>query len=246
MKKVLPYICFLVLVSACAKEHLTTYKGNNNIYMSVQGFWIFIFDTSNINFARYTPQDSTLRLNFNIVGQMAPVNRKFKLVVSDSSTAVANRDYVLPPEDSFYIESDSIHRGLPLKIMRSAALYEKSVKLILKLQANENFSVDVPTFSVQEGKGTTTLRITISDILPAPDLWENNRDVLALYTRKKLSLMVKVLSLELDKFYESPYSAMQLRNFARKFQTYLNQQKASGNTIYEEDGSAMVMGPDVQ
>ncbi|QJB31897.1 DUF4843 domain-containing protein [Chitinophaga oryzae] len=248
MKTSCLYIFLLALGSSCTKEKLLRYEGGNNIYMYIQGLGPFVSDTSQIDFSRKVSQDSTLALAFNVVGQVAAVNRTFKLVVSDSSTAVADRDFILPPADSCYIPANETHTYLPLKILRSAALYEQSFRLILKLQPNENFATSVPVYTPpqQEPRSGIVLRITIADILQQPDIWSNNIHVLGIYTRKKITLMVKQLSLDLNRFYSSPYSAAQLKNFSLEFQSYLDQQKAADNIIREEDGTVMVMGPDVQ
>lgn len=248
MKTTCLYICLLLAGSACTKQKLLSYEGGNSLYMYIHVFGPFVSDTSDIDFSGKVFQDSTLTLGFNVVGQVAAVDRTFKLVASDSSTAVANRDYILPAADKCYIPAGSTHTSLSLKILRSADSYEKSVKLILKLQPNENFATNVPVYTPPqlEPRSGIVLRITITDILPQPDIWSGNTNVLGIYTKKKITLMVKVLSLDLNRFYSSPYSSFQLKDFSRSFQLYLNQQHTAGNTIREENGTVMVMGPDVQ
>lgn len=248
MKKIFAYILLLLCGTACTKDALLQYKGGNSIYSYIQGYWIYVYDITTVNFSRDTAQPKLLPLGFTIVGQLSPEKRAFKLVVSDSSTAIANQHYTLPPADSFYIPADTIGTSIPILIHRTPDLYEKSVVLILKLQPNENFTTNMPEYTPEylDRRSGLTLRITISDILEQPDSWEGNKTTLGIYTRKKLTLMVKTLSLDLDRFYDDPYSSTQLKNLARDFQAYLNQQKKQGNIVKEEDGTEMIMGPDVQ
>lgn len=93
----------------------------------------------------------------------------------------------------------------------------------------------------------TNLEIIIADILPKPDLWDNNSSALGAYSRKKLELLIANRSLVLTRFYSGTlYSTTQLTNYARQFQIYLTSQKNEGKMITEEDGTEMKMGPAVQ
>ncbi|MBC9930004.1 DUF4843 domain-containing protein [Chitinophaga qingshengii] len=165
MKKISVLICLLWCFVACKKEGLMGYEGGNSIYMYIPGYWAFQSDTSIIDFTKSrVQQDTSLPLRFAIVGQMASVDRPFKLLISDSSTAVVNRDYVLPPADSFYIPADSIQTTRHLRIKRSPDLKGKTVTLILKLGSNEHFAANLPVNTSPVGndpRSVTRLRVTI-------------------------------------------------------------------------------------
>lgn len=250
MKRVCIGICMLLCIAACKKERLMGYEGGSSIYMDIDvlgGY--FQSDTSVIDFSAYKGrQDTTLVLHFFTVGQIVHSKRPFKLAVSDSSTAVAGRDYIWPPADSFYIPADSNQTTIQLVMKRSPDLYDQSRTLILKLQPNDYFGANVTEITPTNDypRSVVRLRITISNTLVKPDIWNANQHVLGTYSRKKLTLMVQVLSLTLDRFFNNPYSSVQLETFAREFQAYLNQQRVAGNVVMDENDTPMVMGPDVQ
>lgn len=246
MKKICIYILLLIAAGACTKQQLMQYGGGRNVYMYAR-YASVNADSVNINFAMDTLRSDKLTLYVFATGQPAHTNCVFSLTALDTSTAVAGKHYVLPPADSLYIRADTVAAVIPVAILRPADLYEKSVQLTLRLNPNNNFNTDMLYFSPASTRfSVLRLKVTISDILAQPAIWDSNKAVLGGYSRKKLSLMAQTLSLQLKKFYSPTYSASQLQNFARRFQAYLNQQKAMGNTIREEDGSDMTMGPNAQ
>lgn len=251
MKKIFSYILLVILgCTGCSKSSLMQYNTSTDIYFSNR-YDDYFEDTARHSFSRSPlSKDTTLDVYVNIIGEVAPVNRAFSLVIDSSqTTAVAGKHYYLPVADSLMIPAGKVSRKFPLVIMRSPDLYENSVTLVLKLVPNKNFQTNIKVFDYAAPYVVSALtkRIVIDDILPQPGLWEKNKDALGTYSRKKLELMVKQLSLSLKRFYDSPtYSTTQLTNLAKQMQAYLNQQQQAGSHVLEADNSAMKMGPDAQ
>ncbi|MCW3463029.1 DUF4843 domain-containing protein [Chitinophaga nivalis] len=252
MKVFLLYVTILAgLMTGCSKSELMRYQGENNVYFSYPGSGSNNYDTIQINFAfRKTAADDTARFYVKLMGRTAPENRSFSMLTDEAqTTAVAGKHYRLPGSDSLIIPAGSNQKQVLVKILRPADLYEKSCTLFLKLVPNNNFETNMPVYNPAAANviSAINLRIIISDQLPEPDNWAANTTALGTFSRKKLTLFAANRSLVLTRFYTgSIYTATQLKNFAKQFQTYLNDQQKAGNTIREEDGTEMKMGPSVQ
>ncbi len=82
-----------------------------------------------------------------------------------------------------------------------------------------------------------------NDIIKKPARWLDT--YLGTFTRKKLLLMAQVLGFE-PAYLDASVSIVEMTAYGKFMQRYLNEQKAAGNTVYEDDGSEMTMGPSVQ
>ncbi|MEI3797687.1 MULTISPECIES: DUF4843 domain-containing protein [unclassified Chitinophaga] len=243
------FLLLTALVTGCAKSELLHYTEESNVFFSYSRFGTN-YDTIMINFAfRGNRTEDSAGFYVNLLGKVTPDNRLFNMTADQSSTAVADKHYRLPVNDSLFIPANANQKLVPVKILRPADLREKTVSLFLKLSPNNNFQTNMSVFNAAATDviSATNLEIIIQDILPKPDLWDNNTSALGAYSRKKLELLVANQSLLLAKFYTGTlYSTTQLTNYSRQFQIYLNNQKNAGKTITEEDGTEMKMGSAVQ
>jgi Domain of unknown function (DUF4843) len=253
------YLVILLLgVSAavgCRKASLIAYDAKNDIIFDNYSFSTYsgqnYTDSLWRSFAiqRASVLSDTLSVCIQTVGKLAPANRPYSLVIDTAlSTAVAGTDYLLSPADSFFIPAGEAADTLKLVVFRTPALYQRSVCLVLRLQPNANFdtlmrAIDYTAVPVQY---TTTLSVTIDNILPEPSFWGADTAALGRYSRKKLELLISLNGLPLNPIYLSYYSSSQILYLAIQMQAYLDEQQAIGNTILEDDGSVMVMGPDAQ
>ncbi|WP_143306187.1 DUF4843 domain-containing protein [Chitinophaga vietnamensis] len=242
-------LLLLLLGSACTKSNLLSYQGSTDIYFSYRDNYQNT-DTIHYSFARDTLTTDTLKIYAKVIGEVAAVDRSFSMVTVDSATtAVAGQHYRLPVADSLMIPAGAVSRLIPVVVLRPAALYEKSVTLTLKLVPNNYFKTNMQAYDYKAPyvASAVVMKIVIDDILPQPGLWDANKDALGAYSRLKLELMVKVMLLKLQRFYNAPvYSPTQLTSFSRQVQQYLNQQQQAGYPVKEADGSNMKMGPAVQ
>lgn len=240
------------LLTGCGKTELLRYTAENNVYFSYTGTGIINhYDTIHINFAfeGKNIQDSA-GFYVNLLGKVTADDRMFNMRIDENTTtAIADKHYRLPVTDSLFIPANANRKLVPVRILRPADLHGKTVSLFLELSPNNNFQTNMSAYDYAAPTvvSATRLQIIIEDVLPEPDLWDNNSNALGVYSRKKLELFVANRSLVLTQFYSGTlYSATQLTNYARQFQTYLNDQKNAGMTITEEDGTEMKMGPAVQ
>lgn len=246
-------LLLLGLLAGCSKHELMRYNSDNDIYFgnttNTTGSSTDIFQ---VNFASFPTKrkDTIATIIVRLMGQLSDKNRSFNLSVDESkTTAIAGKHYVMVPQDSFYIPAFTQRQRLVFKILRPDDLYEKSFSLFLKLSPNENFSTGMKVFDYAATTTVlaTSMEIKIEDLILKPEIWDNNSRILGTFSRKKMLLFIEIRKLDLARFYSGIiYSTAQLATPARLFQIYLNAQKNAGQTIYDEDGSEMKMGPAAQ
>ncbi|UYQ94503.1 DUF4843 domain-containing protein [Chitinophaga horti] len=251
MKLLRLYIFLSVgLLSACNQSDLLTFKSSNDIYFN---FFVTTVqrDSLNVNFSLVKDVADTFFIPVQVLGKGAPQVRPYTLQVNQQlTTAEAGKHYViLSPADSLAIRANGVDGGFNIIINRPADLREKAFELVLDLVPNEHFTTNMKVFNyaVNPAVKATQWKVKIEDILYRPFAWDASEAYAGTYSRAKLELMIATQSLSLSQFYNSPlYSSTQLNNFSVTMQRYLNAQRAAGNTIYDTDGSVMVMGPAAQ
>lgn len=123
-------------------------------------------------------------------------------------------------------------------------------KIYFELRENENFKLLYPTNP--SDVRTTSMSFLINEKIYTPWWWDAEDDygvpMFGTYSKNK-SLMIADMN-HIDRNLWTDCNSLEelggigrLRFLAMTFQTYLNEQKAAGNIIYEEDGvTEMVMG----
>ncbi|WP_295120018.1 DUF4843 domain-containing protein [uncultured Chitinophaga sp.] len=239
----------MLMLTACEKTALLRYQSSNDIYFNYQVSSVQR-DSMNMQFAVVKDVADTFSIPVKVLGKAADVPRSFTLRVNQSlTTAEAGKHYALTPADSHFIPAKVIDGAFTIILKRPADLYEKKVDLVLDLLPDENFTTNMKVFDYTALRPlkATQWKVTIEDILYEPTNWTFSAAYLGTYSREKLTLMASTQNLTLNLFYAAPlYSATQQNNFAITMQKYLNAQKALGNTVYERDGTEMVMGASAQ
>ncbi|MCM0668121.1 DUF4843 domain-containing protein [Flavobacterium tyrosinilyticum] len=252
MKKIL--ILSILLFSlfgltSCDKEEIETYKATNNIYFPLAVFpaynnaplidstgFSFSFDKSNVTGRIYS-------IPVQVQGAVSDVDRQIKVSVDPSSTAILGTHFSLP-------ENIVLHAGreidsIPVRVNRTLDLKDKSVTLVLNLEENEFFTVNmkdrITNVLTQKKIHYTRFKLTFTDKLMQPIGWQA---VFGVFTAKKFFLMCELMNLDPEMFNQaqgSPgLSIPETLYYASFMKRYLADQKANGNTIYEEDGKEML------
>jgi Domain of unknown function (DUF4843) len=242
----------IFLLCACKKDRLPDYEGESSIYFynPYYGYGLTyqydVRDSASI-YLGYNPADSLLKLPVKILGRIQNSDRPYVLVTdTDSSTAVAGRDYVLTTRQQIPANgySDTIYL-----LFKNRQLLSSSLILILRLQANDHFAL--PLENARGGYENKyswmpyRFKINIIYDAPKPYYWDANLDYLGAYSPEKLRLMISYFSLPLNTILNNGivYNPHQIRSDAAAFKKYLQQEAAAGHIIREADGSPMQMGP---
>jgi hypothetical protein len=241
------WILLTTILFSCTKD-LKTFDGQSSIYF-VNATLSSPSDRSDISFALGKPSltDSLIRLQVRIIGESTSDDREYKLVIADTSTAIAGEDFELL-NDRFVIKAGEVSDYIQLKLKRTAAMQDTSLSIGLELHPNEYFMTMMENRVTNSFTGATlsftSHTVYVNDVLKKPARWIDA--YFGTFSRKKLALICELFNVTpeyLDKF----VGVAELTFFGKFTQRYLNDKKAMGETIYEEDGvTEMVMGPNSQ
>jgi len=253
MKKIKFYtagLLLLILANSCEKN-LETYKGKNDIYFNEAGrlpafSGEVIKDSTVMSFSLAKNTDSVVNMIVKTTGPVSDQDRAYKLTVDPVSTAIAGKHYdALPP--AFSIKKNKLQDTVKIRFRRTADLQAQNFTLFFNLEANENFATEMRDKVINATTGQKLsfikYRWFVNDIIKKPSRWTDT--YLGTFTRKKLSLMVEVLGVD-PSYMDTSISIAEVSAYGKFMQRYLNEQRAAGHTVYEEDGSEMIMGPTVQ
>lgn len=251
---VLGVVAAFMFFSSCTKQGLNTYSATTNIYFTNN--YTLSVDTSVITFAysSATIKDSVVMIPVSAIGSVVNKDRPFKIIISDSSTAKASIHYE-PIQDTFKIRAGRVVDTFKIKLKRTADLQTASVSIILKLIPNDNFNTDMQSKVINSITGATisyvSYKIYLNDNLTQPKYWLST--YMGTFSRKKVYATAAALNVSIATMLDilqnnTGSTAISSQVFwGRSMQIYLNQQKAAGNPIYEDDGTTlMLMGPSVQ
>jgi hypothetical protein len=252
------YIAVVVLAAclgvSCKKETLLTYDINDNIYFKYLTSGQPV-DSAAFSFA-YSPasvKDSVFKIPFAITGAPANHDRTYSIIVVDSNTtAVAGQHYILPA--AFIVHAGRIVDSLPLKLLRAPDLQTKTIQLKLALRESSDFKTNVQAVygNVAGSVNVVSFRLLLSDQLGPGNYWSG---VFAAYfgafSVKKVRLINQVAGMPLDYYTTGWLTDAQLSARAPLWaiitSRYLSDQKAAGQTVYEDDGvTQMTMGTSYQ
>lgn len=245
------YILFAMLFIACEKD-LRTYEGKSTIYFlhALSSIYPNLepSDSLNLTFA-FSPEktDSVQIIPVRVTGEATETDRSFTVSADPVSTAKAGEHYERIP-GGLVIPAGNVVGEVPIKFLRTPEMETDTFTLVLKLQPNEHFVTNmadkVENATTGKVRSFRQFRVMVNDVLNRPMRWLDY--YCGTFTRKKLVLMSSVLDIPLDAMNKTTATIPNIIYWSKSMQLYLNDQRASGNIIYEEDGTEMVMGPGVQ
>lgn len=252
MKK-LNYLFVLIVLSfiSCEKE-LEKYNGKPTLYFEEAGRLPafnseVIKDSTVMSFSLTKSQDSIVNMVVSVIGEKVNMDRSYDLKINSASDAIEGVHYEFL-EKTFVIKQNQLRDTVSIKFHRLTEMQTKTFLLSFDLVNNENFSVDMVDKLLNKTTGKRhsyiNYRWFVNDIVKKPGRWLDG--YFGTFSRKKLFLMVEVLGIEAA-YLDANVSIAESVAYGKYMQRYLNEQRVAGNTIYEEDGTTvMVMGSGVQ
>lgn len=254
MKRLL-IIPIILMAASCKRESLTTYNTRDNLYFNyaLPPLFIQYADTLDLSFA-YSDnsiKDTIFNLPVAVTGSPSNTDRRFSVVADPASTAVAGTHYEMP---ELVIHAGKVIDTLRLRLKRTPDLSSGTKRIILQLQPNEFFNTDLKYRTVGsaviDSIDMLKFSINVSDMLSAGPYWERDyKPYFGNFSLKKVKFMNDLVGLPFD-FWSTASPGNQKRAEAIYYASvtgrYLMEQASEGNTIYDEDGTAMTMGPGFQ
>ena len=197
---------------------------------------------TSIPFAVYSDRaDTTLLVRAKVIGTAVPYDRQvsIKVVEQASSDLQAKEGWDYDAlQSSYVIKANEVYTLIPIRFHLKDDLQDKERKLELQLLANDDFSTPMsewlrPNSSDKSGVDVLHHTITISNKwvqLPGFRTY-----FFGAYSEKKCKLICNQFGLTLLDFEsESSMTTTKARTLGIKFDQYLKEQEANGQTIYED------------
>ena len=231
------------LLFACEKN-IPTFSGDKAVYFSNTS------DSSKITFAYDFPdrKDSIISVRVNIMGPVSDADRAFDLYIIDSlTTAKKDTTYKLLT-DPVVVKAGQAFTNLRFKLYRTPDMTTKTYAINMVLRPNDNFTTNYAWEWLVLSKKTTkqllNYTITVDDIFAKPKVWFDSYH--GTFSRAKVYAMTNFFGLSLIQWTitsgTGAISATTWITYTRVFQRYLNEERARGNEIMDEDGKPMSMG----
>ena len=215
-----------LIVAACAKENIPTYKevsGERYIYFAKAEQ-----DSSDVSFYSYPGQKV---IEYPIVVKSTGYSTSegtFSVNVLKEYTTAGDGDYSLAEKFTFRPESqvDTFY----VKLNYSSKLDNEKVRIVLELEGTPDFKL-----------GMTDSRVAIiwfHNNLVKPSWWSSSVSsyYLGPYSDAKYKLFLEVVKVDLDGADNSL-----IRHYTLVFKKYLEDRKAAGNPALEEDGTEITV-----
>lgn len=223
MRTYLLFVFFALGIWSCDEEGFKTYDSGNYCQFAEE-----VEDSTSISFFFYPGKDVVeYPIVVELAGKPSSTALTYKIVVDNVSSAVEGTHVELPEVMEF--EPYQVVDTCWIKLLRASDLTTSEKRLILRVESSQ---------AVQPGAElNTTAIIRVSDMIPseAPSwFWKS---YFGDYSVKKFQLFIEVTG-QTDL---TDVSRNLWRIYALQLRYYLEEQKAQGKTIYEEDGSEMTV-----
>ncbi|PXY45998.1 DUF4843 domain-containing protein [Flavobacterium hydrophilum] len=246
-------ILFLSLLgfTSCEKEEIATYEATDNIYFSNAMFApnkisAPLIDSTGFSFGLDNPAitERIFKIPIRVQGKLSNVDRKVKLTIDPTSTAVAGTHFSIP---DVFIHAGQEVDTIEVTVFRAPDMKNNSFTLVLNLEENEFFTTNMKSKVVNALTNKTMsfirYKLSFDDKLTQPAGWY--APYLGVFTAKKFFLMCDLMQLNPAMFSQKLGAAGLTIPEVVYYQTfmkrYLADQKKSGNTIYEDDGTEMTI-----
>ena len=194
------------------------------------------------------------------MGKVVDYDRPFKVVVDmEETTAVEGKDFEIEL-DSLVIKAGTSKAEVPVLIIRTETLLEKTLKIVLRLQENEHFKCYLETYKntnlyTAKGEQISGVRyvFTFNEMYTQPNFWKNyaEKDYFGEWTAKKYQVVNQVCGLtpidwQYANYYGYKMQSARLPFFARTVRIYLQEQADAGNPVTDSDGKYMQLAPNYE
>lgn len=194
------------------------------------------------------------------MGKVVDYDRPFKVVVDmEETTAVEGKDFEIEL-DSLVIKAGTSKAEVPVRIIRTETLLEKTLKIVLRLQENEHFKCYLETYKntnlyTAKGEQISGVRyvFTFNEMYTQPNFWKNyaEKDYFGEWTAKKYQVVNQVCGLtpidwQYVNYYGYKMQSARLPFFARTVRIYLQEQADAGNPVTDSDGKYMQLAPNYE
>lgn len=239
MKKNRIFMLLVLLVAGygCESEY-EDYSGTDAIYMNETT------DTTRFSFTYVDVDRQVQEIKIKTIGQVYDYDRTVNLKITPVN-AIESVDFE-PLAEQYVVKAGENSLVVPIVMIRTGALQKEEKVIDMELLENEYFKTYYDYGSGDRVTWVKTNRLKQTLIFSEfmnqrPATWDPY--VLGTFSQKKFNLICNEMGIAREKFLDSKYMSYRTNYIASYMKKYLAEQKAAGNTIYEEDGvTEMTMG----
>lgn len=239
MKKNRIFMLLVLLVAGygCESEY-EDYSGTDAIYMNETT------DTTRFSFTYVDVDRQVQEIKIKTIGQVYDFDRTVNLRITPVN-AVEGVDFE-PLAEQYVVKAGENSLVVPIVMIRTGALQKEEKVIDMELLENEHFKTYYDYGSGDRVTWVKTNRLKQTLIFSEfmnqrPATWDPY--VLGTFSQKKFNLICNEMGIAREKFLDSKFMSYRTNYIASYMKKYLAEQKAAGNTIYEEDGvTEMTMG----
>jgi len=248
MKKI-KYIIALLFVSAsllsCEKSLMNFDNENADVYFQDGGslYSSLASDSLYVSFSFTKSLDSVRNIIVAVTGGRVDRNRPYKLKLNDSSTAISGIHFEPLPE-SFMIKKNMLTDTIKLKLKRTPEMQTKTFEILFDLLPTDDFGTDLKS-RIVSGKNIKMIRkkIRFDDIIRKPRNWLDG--YFGVFSRAKLFYICEYFETT-PQYLDTEIIPAEVASLGRILQRVLNDLKAAGTPVLEENGTEMRMGNSAQ
>lgn len=239
MKKNRIFMLLVLLVAGygCESEY-EDYSGTDAIYMNETT------DTTRFSFTYVDVDRQVQEIKIKTIGQVYDFDRTVNLRITPVN-AVEGVDFE-PLAEQYVVKAGENSLVVPIVMIRTGALQKEEKVIDMELLENAHFKTYYDYGSGDRVTWVKTNRLKQTLIFSEfmnqrPATWDPY--VLGTFSQKKFNLICNEMGIAREKFLDSKFMSYRTNYIASYMKKYLAEQKAAGNTIYEEDGvTEMTMG----
>ncbi len=223
------------LVCSCKEDHLITYDKDDSIYFVQPYRLVYTGDSLSLSLG-YIPTsvtDTVVKFLVKATGAPTATDRPIKINVNPDAPEEEGKYYSITSQPVMH--AGRILDTVSIKLLRDPSLKVKEHMIRIQLGENDFFNTAISSQRL-------SYRLFISDIAAMPKWWSTS--YFGVFSIKKLMLMIELTGI--DAASNTGLSAENGRYYGLYVQRYLNGMVALGTPIYEDNGTLMVMGKDVQ
>lgn len=233
------------ILPGCKKETIDLYSGKDLLYFD------YSIHTSNkrnpqridttlftFSLANELVADSTFNVQISLMGKQADRDRSFNIKVIDSATTAVAGVHYEALEASYFLPAKQSVAYIPVHFHRTKEMAGQQYTLQLQLEPNQDFDTTITQVDSKKDVSTATFTLYIDDQIAKPVRWLDG--YLGTFSREKILLICSQLNMTVNDF--TTIAVAEVIYIGKAMQRYLNQQKAGGATVYEKDGTEMIMG----
>lgn len=254
------------ILTSCNEDEIPTFETDDaGIYFQDGGqtrFYINIDaynDSTTYSFSEAADEvmDKVLYARIRTLGKVRDYDRKVKVVVdTENSTAIEGKHFVVD-FDTVCIKAGQSEAMVGVKFLRDASLKEEQVRLVIKVEDNENFKVPFDSQKntnvyYDEGKiiRANSYVFEVNEFYSEPMLWMMfGEESVGEWSITKQRLMTKMFelsaydwSIEGWQYGDGKIQSKTFDFFAVKMRIYLQNMANAGTPVMDDDGKYMQLG----